>query len=163
MRVSKDVYTYTYIKKHASCSLNCLYMHMYIYTYIYIYILQIICRQRDVPRAEFLKFPFIWRFPEMGVAANHPCYFGFCIRNHPAVGEPPFMDIPPSVFPCFPPLDWHQPPPQPQGLPQPRLPHWPRSERHGSAHREVRDGWVWLAPHPGRIAKWLRTGFRVLG
>ena len=81
-------------------------MHMYIYTYIYIYIyiLQIICRQRDVPRAEFLKFPFIWRFPEMGVAANHPCYFGFCIRNHPAVGEPPFMDIPPlgvSLFPAF--------------------------------------------------------------
>ena len=53
-------------------------------TYVYIYIHTII---------------YIWRFPEMGVPLNHPCYFPmflpwFSIVNHPINGVVPHLWTP---------------------------------------------------------------------
>ena len=61
--------------------------------------------QRDVllallgrPRVDhFLETAWtkIWGVPQMGVPQNHPNFHGiFHNKNHPAIGDPPFMEIP---------------------------------------------------------------------
>jgi hypothetical protein len=33
-------------------------------------------------------------FQSMGVPPNQPIFMGFSIRNHPAIGDPPFVETP---------------------------------------------------------------------